>query len=67
MTDEQRKAKIAALLEERRGYVSRGLLNRAAQVDEQLRLLGAEGAPPVKRAERRKAAPEAATRKRPLG
>lgn len=33
---------IAALLEERRGYVTRGLAARVEQVDEQLRLRGAE-------------------------
>lgn len=33
---------IAALLEERRGYVQRGKEDRVAQVDEQLRLRGAE-------------------------
>lgn len=33
---------IAALLEERRGYVQRDLKDRVEQVDEQLRLRGAE-------------------------
>lgn len=31
---------VAALLEERRGYVVRGLTNRVAQVDEQLKQYG---------------------------
>ena len=31
---------VEALLEERRGYVVRGLSNRVAQVDEQLKALG---------------------------
>lgn len=53
MTDEQREAKIRALLQERRGYVVRGLDDRVAQVDEQLRLLGAQGAAPAKRSEKR--------------
>lgn len=33
---------VAALLREREGYVSRGLDDRVAQVDEQLRLRGYE-------------------------
>lgn len=33
---------IAALLREREGYVGRGMDDRVAQVDEQLRLRGAE-------------------------
>ena len=39
--DEQRAAEVAALLNERAGYVARGLEQRVAQVDEQLRLRGA--------------------------
>lgn len=53
MTDEQRAAKIAALLEERRGYQERGLTDRAAAVDAELARLGAEGKPKAKRAARR--------------
>lgn len=34
---------IAALLEERRGYVTRGLKDRVAQVDEQLKARGYKG------------------------
>lgn len=33
---------VAALLREREGYVGRGMDDRVAQVDEQLRLRGAE-------------------------
>ncbi|WP_219512750.1 hypothetical protein [Nonomuraea ceibae] len=48
---------IAALLRERAGYVQRGMTDRVAQVDEQLKLRGhtppaaddSEGAPPADR------------------
>lgn len=53
MTDEQRTRMIAALIEERRGYLLAGKTDRAGQVDVQLRLLGAEGSPPAKRATKR--------------
>lgn len=53
MTDEQRKDRIRSLLEERRGYVMRGLNDRVQQVDAELRLLGAGGRTPQRRAERR--------------
>jgi len=39
---DQNAGMIAALLEERRGYVIRGMDDRVKQVDEQLRLRGAE-------------------------
>lgn len=55
MTEEERKRTIGALIEERRGYEMRGLTSRVAQVDEQLRSLGADAKPPVARAARRKA------------
>lgn len=42
MTDEQREAHIKALLEERRGYMVRGLSDRAAAVTALLQELGAE-------------------------
>ncbi|WP_157251042.1 hypothetical protein [Nonomuraea typhae] len=42
MTDD---AMIAALLREREGYVQRGMDERVAQVDEQLRLRGHETTP----------------------
>lgn len=54
MTVQQIKAKIAALVEERRGYVMRGLDDRAAQVDEELRRLGALGGPPLRSHRRKK-------------
>jgi hypothetical protein len=44
---------IAALIRERAGLKSRGLTDRVKQVDEQLRLLGAKGVTPAKRAEKR--------------
>jgi hypothetical protein len=53
VTNEQKKAKVAALLTERRGYENRGLSDRVAQVDEELRRLGASAKAPAKRAERR--------------
>jgi hypothetical protein len=53
MTDEQRAAQIQALIEERRGYETRGLKDRVAQVDAQLRILGAQGSTAASRASRR--------------
>lgn len=53
MTDEQRAAKIRALIEERRGYEMRGEQSRVDLVDKELRELGAEGVPPARRATRR--------------
>lgn len=47
------KQEIAALIRERVGLEARGLTDRVKQVDEQLRLLGAKGATPAKRAEKR--------------
>ena len=55
MTKEERKAKIQALLEERAGYKQRNLPDRVAQVNEQLRLLGAEAKTPAAVAEKRPA------------
>lgn len=52
-TDEQIKAKVAGLLEERRGYLARGLTDRVAAVDAELKRLGSAGSPPAKRATRR--------------
>lgn len=40
---DQNEKWIAALLEERRGYVTRGLDDRVKQVDEQLKLRGYKG------------------------
>ena len=42
--DEKQAAELAALLSERAGYVARGLTDRVAQVDEQIKLGG--GKPP---------------------
>jgi high-affinity nickel permease len=53
MTDEQRAAKITALVEERRGYVLCGDTDHVAAVDAELRRLGAEGAPAVAKAAKR--------------
>lgn len=53
MTNEERAATVRALIEEREGYHRRGEEKRVAEVNEQLRRLGALAAVPVKRAERR--------------
>lgn len=53
MTNEEQKAQVAALIEERRGYERRGEKERVAAVDAELRRLGAAGAQPAKRAEKR--------------
>lgn len=53
MTNEQRQTEIRALLTERRGYEAAGKKDRIAQVDAELRRLGAEGAPMIERAEKR--------------
>jgi hypothetical protein len=50
---QQKAAQIAALLRERQGYEARGENQRAAAVTAELRRLGAEAAPPAKRAQRR--------------
>jgi hypothetical protein len=49
LSDERRKAWLIALIEERRGYEQKGLTDRVAEVDEQLRLLGADHADRVHR------------------
>lgn len=54
-TNEQRAAQIRALLKERAGYVTRGLEDRVALVDAQLRALGHEAEKPSERAEKRPA------------
>jgi len=54
-TVEEKKATIRALIEERRGYVMRGLDDRVAAVDAQLRRLGASAEKPVQRASQRPA------------
>jgi len=53
MTDEQRKAYLAALIEERNAYVANGDEYRAGLVSEELAAWGAEGAAPAARAEKR--------------
>lgn len=53
MNENDKAAMIEALLAEKRGYEMRGLDDRAADVDAALRSLGAEGAPPAKRAAKR--------------
>lgn len=53
MTKEEKEASIKALLEERRGYVLRGLDDRVAAVDEQLKALGHQAKKPSERAQRR--------------
>ena len=62
MTKEDEKATIAALLEERRGYVLRGETDRVVQVDAQLRHLGHDAEKPASRATRRPASRAASTR-----
>ena len=52
MTDEQRKAQIAALLNERRGYEMYGNEQGVKDVDESLADIGYEAKPPAKRATR---------------
>lgn len=60
-SDEERKAMIAALLRERRGYEIHGDEGGMAAIDRDLKRLGHEAAAPPKRAERRPA-PKATTR-----
>ena len=53
MNEQARKDNIVALIEERRGWQIKGRADRVADVDAELRRLGHEAAPPVRRAERR--------------
>ena len=53
MTAEKRKELIAALIEERRGYVMHGNKDDVAGVDAELSRLGAEGKPAAKRSVKR--------------
>lgn len=55
MTDQQRKALIAALLREREGYARHNQEDRVAAVDAELSRLGHNVKPPVKRAVKMKA------------
>ena len=52
-TKEQRENYIRALLEERRGYVLHGLVDRVAEVDAELARVGAAAVPPAKRSSKR--------------
>lgn len=61
MADEQAD-RIKALLEERRGYELHGKAERVAEVDAELRRLGAGGRPPVKRAVKRPAVKKGSSR-----
>ena len=54
-TKEQEKGYIAALLRERAGYVQQGNDAAVAEVDAELRRLGAKAETPAKRATKRKA------------
>jgi len=53
MTAEKRKELIAALIEERRGYVMHGNKDDVAGVDAELARLGLEGSPPARRSVKR--------------
>lgn len=53
MSDEQRSAYIAALIEERDGYRASGREDRAAEVDAELSKWGEKGEAPAVRAEKR--------------
>jgi hypothetical protein len=50
LTDQQRADRIAALVREQEGYEKYGKTDRVKEVQAQLDALGAEGAPPQKRA-----------------
>jgi hypothetical protein len=53
MNENEKAERISSLLAEKRGYEIRGLDDRIAAVDAELRALGAEGATPAKRAAKR--------------
>jgi hypothetical protein len=53
MTNEETKDKVAALLEELRACKIEGKTGRVTEIEKSLRALGAEGAPPAKRATKR--------------
>jgi len=55
MTEEERKAYIAGLLEERRGYEVKGDTDAIAQVDAELKRVGHKAKAPAKRSEKRPA------------
>jgi hypothetical protein len=54
--DTDNKARIAALLEERRAYELHGTKEQVADVDAELKRIGFEGKAPAKRATTRKKA-----------
>lgn len=56
VSNEQRSAHIKALLQERAGYEKRGNTNGVAEVNEELRKIGATGEIQVAAAEKRPAA-----------
>lgn len=53
MTDQEKETKIKALMKERAGYELHGKLERAAEVDVELKKLGVEGSAPAKRSSKR--------------
>ena len=53
MEKNEQAERITALIRERVGYEQRGLTDRVDAVDAELRALGADGAPPAKRAAKR--------------
>ena len=61
-TKEQEAAQIVALVRERDGYAQRGLTDRVAEVDKELRRLGHKASAPAKRAEKRPASSAKETR-----
>lgn len=62
-TKQEREATIKALLRERKGYEERGLSGRVADVDAQLKVLGAEARKPSQRSEQRPAARSRSTKR----
>lgn len=56
MTEQEKEGYVRALVHERKGYLARGEKDRAAEVDAELRRLGAEAEPVRKTAAKRKAA-----------
>lgn len=64
MTNEQRQAYIAALLDERRAMEQHGKDDRVAAINAELAAVGHEGATPAKRAAKRPAATARKTEKR---
>lgn len=63
VTKEDDQASIKALLEEKRGYKVRGLDDRAAEVDAQLKALGAKAEKKSARAQKRPAVQKASSKR----